>query len=77
MYDGNPETLPTLLGQLSWLAEQAHVNRCVMGITDNHEAGSGQITESVLLLHKVRIALERGDILLHAQPIRDARRGIR
>lgn len=44
-----------------------------MGITDNHEAGSGQITESVLLLHKVRIALERGDILLHAQPIRDAR----
>lgn len=73
VYDGNPETLPTLLGQLSWLAEQAHVNRCVMGITDNHEAGSGQITESVLLLHKVRIALERGDILLHAQPIRDAR----
>lgn len=61
-----------LLGQLSWLAEQSCSHRRVLALTQSIEAASGQTTERVLRLQKIRQALERGALVLYAQPIRDA-----
>ena len=55
-WDGKQETLQPLLGQL----------------TQSQEVATGQTTERVLLLNKIRKALDNGDLLLYAQPIRDA-----
>ncbi len=68
----SPETLQPLLGQLSWLAEQSCSHRRVLALTQSIEAASGQTTERVLRLQKIRQALERGALVLYAQPIRDA-----
>lgn len=71
-FDGRQETLQPLLGQLSWLAEQSCSHRRVLALTQSIEAASGQTTERVLRLQKIRQALERGALVLYAQPIRDA-----
>lgn len=71
-WDGKPETLQPLLGQLSWLAEQSCANHRVLALTHSQEVATGQTTERVLLLNKIRNALDNGDLLLYAQPIRDA-----
>ncbi|EAA8368678.1 sensor domain-containing phosphodiesterase [Salmonella enterica] len=71
-FDGRQETLQPLLGQLSWLAEQSCSHRRVLSLTHSIEAASGQTTERVLRLQKIRQALERGALVLYAQPIRDA-----
>lgn len=72
-WDGKQETLQPLLGQLSWLAEQSCTMNRVLALTHSQEVASGQTTERVLLLNKIRKALDGGDLLLYAQPIRDAR----
>lgn len=72
VYDGRQETLQPLLGQLSWLSEQSCANHRVMALTQSLEAVSDQTTERVLLLQKVRKALENGDLVLYAQPILNA-----
>lgn len=72
-WDGKQETLQPLLGQLSWLAEQSCTHHRVLALTNSLEAATGQTTERVLLLNKIRNALDRGDLLLYAQPIRDGR----
>ncbi len=51
------ETLQPLLGQLSWLAEQSCSHRRVLALTQSIEAASGQTTERVLRLQKIRQAL--------------------
>ncbi|CBG89557.1 bifunctional diguanylate cyclase/phosphodiesterase [Citrobacter rodentium] len=71
-WDGKQETLQPLLGQLSWLAEQSCTHHRVMALTNSLEAATGQTTERVLLLNKIRKALDGGDLLLYAQPIRDS-----
>ncbi|EGR9813285.1 sensor domain-containing phosphodiesterase, partial [Salmonella enterica subsp. enterica serovar Enteritidis] len=71
-FDGRQETLQPLLGQLSWLAEQSCSHRRVLALTQSIEAASGQTTERVLRLQKIRQALERGALVLYAQPIRDS-----
>lgn len=71
-YDGRQETLQPLLGQLSWLSEQSCANHRVMALTQSLDAVSDQTTERVLLLQKVRKALENGDLVLYAQPILNA-----
>ncbi|VDZ77641.1 protein YfeA [Salmonella bongori] len=71
-FDGRQETLQPLLGQLSWLAEQSCSHHRVLSLTHSVEAASGQTTERVLRLQKIRQALERGALVLYAQPIRDA-----
>lgn len=70
-WDGKAETLQPLLGQLSWLAEQSCAHHRVMALTNSLEVATGQTTERVLLLNKIRKALDDGDLLLYAQPIRD------
>lgn len=71
-WDGKQETLQPLLGQLSWLAEQSCTHHHVLALTHSQEVATGQTTERVLLLNKIRKALDGGDLLLYAQPIRDA-----
>lgn len=43
-----------------------------MALTQSLEVVSDQTTERVLLLQKVRKALENGDLVLYAQPILNA-----
>ncbi len=58
------------LGQLSYLAEEACSVHRVLSLNMQSEAVSGQTTERVLLLHKVKHALnEEGSLQLYAQPI--------
>ncbi|POT59944.1 hypothetical protein C3432_04360 [Citrobacter amalonaticus] len=71
-WNGKQETLQPLLGQLSWLAEQSCSNNRVLALTNSLEVATGQTTERVLLLQKIRKSLDNGDLLLYAQPIRDA-----
>lgn len=71
-FDGRQETLQPMLGQLSWLAEQSCTHQQVLALTNSLEAASGQTTERVFLLQKIRSALESDDLVLYAQPIYDA-----
>lgn len=70
-FDGNQETLQPLLGQLSWLAEQSCAHHHVLALDSREEMVSGQTTKQVLLLNTIRTALNQGDLLLYAQPIRN------
>ncbi|EFH8440733.1 EAL domain-containing protein [Escherichia coli] len=70
-FDGNQETLQPLLGQLSWLAEQSCAHHHVLALDSREEMVSGQTTKQVLLLNTIRTALDQGDLLLYAQPIRN------
>lgn len=60
------------LGQLSWLAELACESRRVLALNASINTVSGQTTESVLLLGKIKRALAEDGLMLCAQPIRDA-----
>jgi len=68
----NGETLHHTLGQLSWLAEQSCGAHNVQALTNSLEAASGQTTERVLMLGRVKHALEAGKFHLYAQPIQNA-----
>ncbi len=70
--EGSGESLHHMLGQLSWLSEQACKTQHVMALTTSLDAVSDQTTERVLLLHKVKLALEEGGLKLYAQPIQKA-----
>jgi EAL domain-containing protein (putative c-di-GMP-specific phosphodiesterase class I)/GGDEF domain-containing protein len=58
------------LGQLSYLAEEACTAHRVLSLNARSEAVSDQTTERVLLLHKVKHALnDESSLKLYAQPI--------
>lgn len=67
--EGTGEALHHTLGQLSWLAEQACIAQRVLALTQSSETVSDQTTEQVLMLNKVKRALEEGSLALYAQPI--------
>ena len=66
------EHLHPMLGQLSWLAEQSCANHRVLGLTNSLETVSGQTTDRVLMLGRIKRALEEGGLRLYAQPIQNA-----
>ncbi|MEB6410024.1 sensor domain-containing phosphodiesterase [Enterobacter vonholyi] len=66
------EKLHHTLGQLSWLAEQACGEQNVLALTNSLEVASGQTTERVLMLARIKHALEAGQFNLYAQPIQKA-----
>ncbi|MEH0884234.1 EAL domain-containing protein [Enterobacter sp. UNJFSC 003] len=68
----NGETLHHMLGQLSWLSEQSCGGNNVLALTNSLEAASGQTTERVLMLGRIKRALEAGQLHLYAQPILNA-----
>ena len=68
----NGEHLHHTLGQLSWLAEQSCAAHNVLALTNRIEDASGQTTDRVLLLGRIKRALEEGGLHLYAQAIRDA-----
>lgn len=69
----NGEKLHHTLGQLSWLAEQScGTTNNVLALTNSLEAASGQTTERVLMLARIKHALEVGQFHLYAQPIQKA-----
>lgn len=68
----NGEKLHHTLGQLSWLAEQSCGAHNVLALTNSLEAASGQTTERVLMLARIKHALEAGQVHLYAQPIQKA-----
>jgi len=68
----NGETLHHTLGQLSWLSEQSCGGNNVLALTNSLEAASGQTTERVLMLARIKQALDEGTFHLYAQPIEDA-----
>ncbi|MCT4707096.1 sensor domain-containing phosphodiesterase [Enterobacteriaceae bacterium H11S18] len=72
--DGDFNELHRTLGQLSYLAEQACSENKVLSLNTQVEAVSDETTERVLLLHKVKHALNADDeqsLQLYAQPIVD------
>ncbi|MEI9482177.1 EAL domain-containing protein [Enterobacter cancerogenus] len=66
------EHLHPMLGQLSWLAEQSCATHRVLGLTNSLETVSGQTTDRVLMLGRIKRALEEGGLRLYAQPIQNA-----
>jgi len=65
----SPEELQRTLGQLSYLAEKASDVQRVLGLDSRLEAVSGQTTERVLLLQKIKRAIDEEAFQLYAQPI--------
>lgn len=70
--EGAGEGLHHILGQLSWLSEQSCMTQRVMALTQSMAAVSDQTTERVLLLNRVKRALEEDGLRLYAQPIQQA-----
>ena len=70
--DRNERDLHHILGQLSWLAEQACESRRVLALNSSINTVSGQTTDRVLLLGKIKRALAEDGLMLCAQPIRNA-----
>ncbi|MGN7912256.1 EAL domain-containing protein [Enterobacter sp. 22466] len=68
----NGERLHHTLGQLSWLAEQSCGAHNVLALTNSLEAASGQTTDRVLMLARIKHALDAGQFHLYAQPIQKA-----
>ncbi|HDS9358653.1 TPA: EAL domain-containing protein [Enterobacter chengduensis] len=68
----NGENLHHTLGQLSWLSEQACATHNALGLTNSLATVSGQTTDRVLMLGRVKRALDEGGLRLYAQPIRNA-----
>ncbi|VEB96051.1 Cyclic di-GMP phosphodiesterase YfgF [Cedecea lapagei] len=64
-----PEELQRTLGQLSYLAEKASDAQRVLGLDSRLQAVSGQTTERVLLLQKIKRAIDEEAFQLYAQPI--------
>ncbi len=63
------ESLYHTLGQLSWLAEKSCPAHQVLSLNNSLETVSGQTTERVLMLSRVKRALDEGGLRLYAQPI--------
>ncbi|WP_039058854.1 EAL domain-containing protein [Enterobacter sp. Bisph1] len=64
--------LHPMLGQLSWLSEQASAQQQVLALTNSRQVVTHQTTDRVLLLNKVKRALDENGIVLYGQPIVDA-----
>ena len=71
-YRGIESELHPMLGQLSWLSEQAGAARRVLPLDAAQEQISDQTSEQVRLLAKIKQALNERGLVLYAQPIRDA-----
>lgn len=67
----SPKELQRMLGQLSYLAEKASDTQRVLGLDSRLQAVSGQTTERVLLLQKIKQAIDEEAFQLYAQPIVD------
>lgn len=66
------ESLYHTLGQLSWLAEKACSANQVLSLNNSLETVSGQTTDRVLMLSRIKRALDEGGLRLYAQPIQRA-----
>lgn len=71
-YRGVEEELHPMLGQLSWLSEQAGTGHQVLALDAAQEHVSDQTSEQVRMLTLVKRALNERDLLLYAQPIQNA-----
>lgn len=69
---GCGEALHQTLGQLSWLAEEASAEHQVLALTNSLQEVTDQTTDRVLLLDKVKRALDGDGINLYGQPILNA-----
>lgn len=58
------------LGQLSWLAEQSGEDNQILKLDNGHVEAFDQNSEQVVLLNRVKSALDWGGFVLYAQPIR-------
>jgi EAL domain-containing protein (putative c-di-GMP-specific phosphodiesterase class I)/GGDEF domain-containing protein len=67
------ENLHHLLGQLSWLSEEACSSRQVLALTNSLDVVSDQTTDRVLMLNRVKRALDEDGLRLYAQPIHNAK----
>ncbi|SUW62779.1 Cyclic di-GMP phosphodiesterase YfgF [Buttiauxella agrestis] len=68
--DDSLDELHRTLGQLSYLADQASESMCVLSLNTRVEDVSDKTTERVLLLQKIKRALDDEDaVVLYAQPI--------
>ncbi|EKM0371322.1 sensor domain-containing phosphodiesterase [Cronobacter turicensis] len=67
-----PEELYRTIGQLSYLAELAQPGEPVVALESRSQGISGQTSEPVLMLQKVKRALSEDGVTLFAQPIRNA-----
>jgi EAL domain-containing protein (putative c-di-GMP-specific phosphodiesterase class I)/GGDEF domain-containing protein len=65
------EQLNHTLGQLSWLSEQSCIAHTVLALTHSQETVSGQTTERVLMLSRIKRALDEEGVKLYAQPIQN------
>jgi hypothetical protein len=65
-----------MLGQLSWLSEQAGSERRVLALDEEQELVVDQTTEQVRLLMRVKQVLKERALMLYAQPIQNGRRDI-
>ncbi|MGY5368677.1 EAL domain-containing protein [Enterobacter oligotrophicus] len=68
----NGDNLHHTLGQLSWLSEQSCAAHNVLALTNSLEDVSGQTTDRVLMLGRIKRALDADGIHLYAQPIQNA-----
>ncbi|MEX3020149.1 EAL domain-containing protein [Kluyvera sp. STS39-E] len=59
-----------MLGQLSWLAEQAGEGNPILKLNNGHVEAFDQSSERVVMLNRVKNALDWGGFVLYAQPIR-------
>lgn len=64
------KNLHHMLGQLSWLAEQAGEGNQILKLDNGHVEAFDQNSERVVLLNRVKNALDWGGFVLYAQPIR-------
>ena len=71
-YRGVEEELHPMLGQLSWLSEQAGTGHQVLALDAAQEYVSDQTSEQVRMLTLVKRALNARDLVLYAQPIQNA-----
>lgn len=69
---GIEEELHPMLGQLSWLSEQAGNGRQVLALDAAQEQVSDQTSEQVRMLTQVKRALNERDLVLYAQPIQNS-----
>lgn len=66
--DGQGEGLYQMLGQLSWLSEQAGSERRVLALDEEQDLVVDQTTEQVRLLMRVKQVLKDRALMLYAQP---------
>lgn len=64
------DNLHHMLGQLSWLAEQAGEGSQILNLDNGHAEAFDQTSEQVVLLNRIKSALNGQGFVLYAQPIR-------